>query len=200
MILIRHRINSISDLLNTSSEYGVEIDLRSLGQELVLEHDPFRNGIKFSDWLKHYHHKYLIVNLKEDGLETKAIDILKNFGIQNFFFLDQSFPALYKLSRIAPEYCSARVSDFEPVSPALSLKPGWLWFDSHSGDWEYLRDAFRAIQNLNIKTCLVSPELQRTDFDVEFVNLKTIIKEISIKFDAVCTKFPEIWSEKEFLP
>jgi len=196
MILIRHRINSINELLNIPDDHGVEIDLRSLGQELILEHDPFRGGTKFSEWLKHYNHKYLIVNLKEDGLETKALDILNNFGIRNFFFLDQSFPSLYKLSRIAPEYCSARVSDFEPISPALSLKPGWLWFDSHSGDWEYLRDVFLAIENQSIKTCLVSPELQRINSDIELVNLKNIIREMSINFDAVCTKFPEIWSKR----
>lgn len=196
MILIRHRINSINELLNISSDYGVEIDLRSFGQELILEHDPFRNGTKFSEWLKHYRHKFLIVNLKEDGLETKAIDILSNFGIQNFFFLDQSFPSLYKLSRIAPKYCSARVSDFEPISPALSLKPGWLWFDSHSGDWEYLRDTFLALENQNIKTCLVSPELQRENSKTELGELKSILSKYSIKFDAVCTKFPDIWYDK----
>ncbi len=193
MIIIRHRINSINELLNIDSDHGVEIDLRSLGQELILEHEPFKNGVKLSEWLRHYNHKYLIVNLKEDGLETKAIDILNDYRIRNFFFLDQSFPSLYKLSRITPEFCSARVSDFEPISSALSLKPGWLWFDSHSGDWEYLRDAFLALENQNIKTCLVSPELQRVDSDIEIVNLKTIIKEMSINFDAVCTKLPHNW-------
>jgi len=194
MILIRHRINLIDELLNIPSDYGVEIDLRSLGQELILEHEPFKNGLKLSEWIKHYNHKYLIVNLKEDGLETKAIEILSDYGIQDFFFLDQSFPSLYKLSRIAPEFCSMRVSDFEPISSALSLKPGWIWFDSHSGDWEYLRDAFLMLKNQNIKTCLVSPELQRVDSDIELINLKNIIKEMSINFDAVCTKLPHVWS------
>jgi hypothetical protein len=193
MILIRHRINSINELLNIHADHGVEIDLRSYGQELILEHEPFKSGVKLSEWLKHYNHKYLIVNLKEDGLETKTIDILNDYGIRNFFFLDQSFPSLYKLSRIAPEFCSARVSDFEPISSALSLKPGWIWFDSHSGDWEYLRDAYLALENQNIKTCLVSPELQRVDSDIELINLKTIIKEMSINFDAVCTKLPHNW-------
>ena len=196
MILIRHRINSINELLNISSDYGIEIDLRSFGQELILEHDPFRNGTKFSEWLKHYRHKFLIVNLKEDGLETKAIDILNDFGIRNFFFLDQSFPSLYKLSRIAPKYCSARVSDFEPIKSALILKPGWLWFDSHSGDWDYLVETFNLINKKNIKTCLVSPELQRENSKTELGELKSILSKYSIKFDAVCTKFPDIWYDK----
>lgn len=193
MILIRHRVNSINDLLNISKDYGVEIDLRSLGQELILEHDPFKDGTKFSEWLKHYHHKYLIVNLKEDGLEIKAIKILNDFGINNFFFLDLSFPSLYKLSRIAPEYCSVRVSDFEPIDPALTIKPAWLWFDSHSGDWEYLIDSFEAIKNVKIKTCLVSPELQRPNTQNEFEALKSILIEYAINFDAICTKLPDRW-------
>jgi hypothetical protein len=193
MILVRHRINSIDELRNIHSDYGVEIDLRTFGQELILEHEPFKSGVKLSEWIKYYNHKYLIVNLKEDGLEAKTIEILNDYGIRNFFFLDQSFPSLYKLTRIAPEFCSARVSDFEPISTALSLKPGWIWFDSHSGDWDYLLDAFIALEKQNIKTCLVSPELQRVDSDIELNNLKNIIKEMSINFDAVCTKLPHIW-------
>ncbi len=193
MILVRHRINSIDELRNIHSDYGVEIDLRTFGQELILEHEPFKSGVKLSEWIKYYNHKYLIVNLKEDGLEAKTIEILNDYGIRNFFFLDQSFPSLYKLTRIAPEFCSARVSDFEPISTALSLKPGWIWFDSHSGDWDYLLDAFIALENQNIKTCLVSPELQRVDSDIELNNLKNIINEKSINFDAVCTKLPHIW-------
>jgi hypothetical protein len=193
MILVRHRINSIDELRNIHSDYGVEIDLRTFGQELILEHEPFKSGVKLSEWIKYYNHKYLIVNLKEDGLEAKTIEILNDYGIRNFFFLDQSFPSLYKLTRIAPEFCSARVSDFEPISTALSLKPGWIWFDSHSGDWDYLLDAFIALENQNIKTCLVSPELQRVESDIELNNLKNIINEMSINFDAVCTKLPHIW-------
>ena len=193
MILVRHRINSIDELRNIHSDYGVEIDLRTFGQELILEHEPFKSGVKLSEWIKYYNHKYLIVNLKEDGLEAKTIEILNDYGIRNFFFLDQSFPSLYKLTRIAPEFCSARVSDFEPISTALNLKPGWIWFDSHSGDWDYLLDAFIALENQNIKTCLVSPELQRVDSDIELNNLKNIINEKSIYFDAVCTKLPHIW-------
>jgi hypothetical protein len=193
MILVRHRINSIDELRNIHSDYGVEIDLRTFGQELILEHEPFKSGVKLSEWIKYYNHKYLIVNLKEDGLEAKTIEILNDYGIRNFFFLDQSFPSLSKLTRIAPEFCSARVSDFEPISTALSLKPGWIWFDSHSGDWDYLLDAFIALENQNIKTCLVSPELQRVESDIELNNLKNIINEMSINFDAVCTKLPHIW-------
>ena len=29
MIIIKHRVNSIKELLNTSKDFGVEIDLRS---------------------------------------------------------------------------------------------------------------------------------------------------------------------------
>jgi hypothetical protein len=52
MIIIRHRVNSINELLNIDSDHGVEIDLRSLGQELILEHEPFKSGVKLSEWLR----------------------------------------------------------------------------------------------------------------------------------------------------
>ena len=193
MIIIKHRINSIRDLIRTPYEHGVEVDLRSSGLNLILEHDPFEKGDDFKEWLQHYSHKILILNVKEDGLENKALEIMNQFRIDSYFFLDQSYPSLYKFCKDKPEYCSARVSDFEPISTALQLNPGWLWFDSHSGNWDYLVAAFRLLENRDIKTCLVSPELQRMNFQGELVKIKSILNENGIIFDAVCTKFPEQW-------
>jgi hypothetical protein len=179
MIIIKHRVNSIEELDTTDYKYGVEIDLRSSGLELIIEHDPFRKGINFFNWLENYHHQLLIINVKEDGLENAAIKIMNEFNISDFFFLDQSFPSLYKSTRIYPQHCSARVSDFESINSALQLNSGWLWFDSHSGDWEYLRKAFSLIADKNVKTCLVSPELQRLNSQTELDNLRSIINDES---------------------
>jgi hypothetical protein len=193
LIIIKHRVNSAKELINISSSYGIEIDLRSSGSDLILAHDPFLKGELLIDWLQFYTHKLLILNLKEDGLEKKVMEIMRNFQIDSYFFLDLSFPALYKLSNDQPDFCSARVSEFEPVSSALQLNPGWLWFDSHSGNWDYLIEAFKLLKNIEIQTCLVSPELQRVNFQDEFVRLNSILKDNNIVFNAVCTKFPEQW-------
>ena len=193
MIIIRHRVNKISDLVSIPPDQGVEIDLRSFGGELILEHDPFRNGEKFIDWISYFHHKQLVLNVKEEGLEKTIVEILEDLKISSYFFLDQSFPSLYKLSRIMPGICSARVSEYEPIQSAILLKPGWIWFDSHTGNWDYLDRSFDAIRKTPIKTCLVSPELQRPEYGSEIIELKSRIGRLSINFDAVCTKLPDIW-------
>jgi len=194
MIIIRHRVNKISDLVSIPSDQGIEIDLRSFGGEIIVEHDPFRNGEKFVDWASYFHHKQLVLNVKEDGLENIIIGILADLKINSYFFLDQSFPSLYKLSKIMPEVCSTRVSEYESIESALLLKPGWVWFDSHTGNWDYLSKSFDAIRETPIKTCLVSPELQRPEYGNEIIELKSRIGRLSINFDAVCTKLPDIWN------
>ena len=69
MIIIKHRVNNVEDLIDLSEEYGVEINLRSKKDELILQHYPFKPGIPFKDWLKHVNHNALIINQKEEGLE-----------------------------------------------------------------------------------------------------------------------------------
>lgn len=193
MKIIKHRVNSIDQLISTPVDYGVEIDLRTSGSNLIINHDPFKEGVKFSDWLEYYNHEQLIINVKEDGLESFIYNLVKKFKIENFFFLDQSFPSLYKFNKAYPQFCSIRVSDFESVENAIKLKTGWAWLDSHTGNWSYLLNAAEQLASINIKTCLVSPELQRTNYEEEFLKLKKLISNSAIKFEAVCTKFPDLW-------
>ena len=61
MIIISHRVNTINKLLNISEEYGIEIDLRTRNEEIIISHDPFKNGEYFEDWIRHYKHKILII-------------------------------------------------------------------------------------------------------------------------------------------
>ena len=77
MILINHKVNSISKLLKTSVEFGVETDLRSENKKIYLHHDHFKKGESFEKWIKYYKHKILILNVKEEGLENMVIKILK---------------------------------------------------------------------------------------------------------------------------
>jgi len=193
LLIIKHRVNTIDQLISTPVNYGVEIDLRTSGSNLIINHDPFKEGVKFSDWLEYYNHEQLIINVKEDGLESFIFDLIKEFKIEKFFFLDQSFPSLYKFNEAFPQFCSVRVSDFESVENAITLKAGWAWLDSHTGNWSYLLNAAEQLASINIKTCLVSPELQRINYEEEFLELKNLISTFSIKFEAVCTKFPDLW-------
>ena len=41
MIKIKHRINSIHELKEVNPIYGVEVDIRSYGSEIIINHEPF---------------------------------------------------------------------------------------------------------------------------------------------------------------
>ena len=94
MNLISHRVNTIKQLKETDTKFGVEVDIRSNGHDLIINHEPFSSGESFSDWIKEYDHGTLILNVKEEGLEGSLLDYMKDFDIDDFFFLDQSFPFL----------------------------------------------------------------------------------------------------------
>jgi len=194
MKIYKHRINTKSDLENTDSIYGVEIDLRTQSGSLILSHDPFVGGELFTDWLTAWKGHSLILNVKEDALEDTILKILTLNGITDFFFLDQSYPSIRRTIGLGVKKVASRVSDFEDISTALRSGSNWVWLDSFSGNWDYLTDALSAIVDNGQKSCLVSPELQRPDSHLELIELKTRIEENQLKLDAVCTKNPESWS------
>ena len=195
MIIIKHRVNTINEIVSTPYSYGVEIDLRTFGSEIIIHHDPFHEGVKFSEWLQYYNHKFLVLNVKEDGLETFISELIEKFKVKNYFFLDQPIPSLFKFSKTSPEFASVRISDVESTENALKINSGWAWLDSHTGDWDYLLNAMEQLKSKNIKMCLVSPELQRTNYEKEISQLKKLTSKSLIGFDAVCTKHPNIWAD-----
>ncbi|MEK7266847.1 MAG: hypothetical protein AAB227_12200 [Pseudomonadota bacterium] len=64
MILISHRRNTIEQLRETPAHYGIEVDIRSQGDRLIIHHDAFADGEDFERWIEHYHHRLLILNVK----------------------------------------------------------------------------------------------------------------------------------------
>ena len=119
MHIIRHRRNTIAELAATPPSLGVEVDIRSFGDRLVTHHDPFVEGDRFEEWLGAYGHGTLILNVKEEGLEDRLLELMRRHRIDDFFFLDQSFPFLVRTARRGESRCAVRVSEFEPVETAL---------------------------------------------------------------------------------
>jgi hypothetical protein len=194
MMLIVHRCNTVADLLATPVEYGVEIDIRSYGNRLVIHHEPFIEGEDLSIWLNNYRHGTLILNVKEEGLEQCLIDLMAKRGIEDFFFLDQSFPFMIKIARQGERRCAVRVSEYEHVDTAMTLagKIDWVWVDcfNHfplSGD-----DANR-LRLAGFRLCLVSPELQQRTGEGEIPALRALLAGRGIVPDAICTKWPARW-------
>lgn len=196
MKLISHRRNTIAELRATNHKYGVEVDIRSEGQRLIIHHDPLVAGESFEDWLNTYQHGTLILNVKEEGLEARLIALMESKGLNDYFFLDQSFPFLVKWSKAGERRCAVRVSEFESIETALSLagKVDWVWVDCFNHFPLTHEDAHR-LKNAGFKLCIVSPELQGRDAESEIPSLASLLNEREIFADAVCTKRPDLWEK-----
>lgn len=196
MKLISHRRNTVAELNATPTKYGVEVDIRSCGKQLIIHHDPFVPGESFDDWLAVYQHSTLILNVKEEGLEARLISLMESRGIEDYFFLDQSFPFLIKWSNSGVSRCAARVSEFESIKTALTLagKVDWIWVDCFNHFPLSTIDAVR-LKAAGFKLCLVSPELQGRNAETEIPALIRLLDSLDISADAVCTKRPDLWEQ-----
>jgi hypothetical protein len=197
MLIIKHRVNTSIELNALNPNFGVEIDIRTYGENIVVSHDPFnRDAEDFKTWLSYFKHRTLIINLKEEGLEDRLNMIMNRFPQIDYFFLDQSFPFMVKTLKAKEFRTCIRFSDLESIETLklvvekLSCKPNWIWIDDFTGEWEHLK-ILKTIDLNGIKTCLVSPELQGRDLSAE-------VDKILRGFDyfspsAICTKKPEYW-------
>ena len=187
MEFIAHRINTIEELKQVPKEYGVELDLRDYGDKLILQHDPFKDGEDFEEYLKNYHHGTMILNIKSERIESKVLELIAKYKIQQYFFLDSSFPMVYQLSEKGEKNIALRFSEFETIDTILNLKGKieWVWVDCFTKlpiDFKI----FIILKENGFKLCLVSPELQGQDQKVE--EYKKYLNENNIVFDAICTK------------
>ena len=190
MLYIAHRVNTSEQLRNVPPEYGVEIDLRDSGRRLILQHDPFGDGEDFADWLAHYRHALLILNIKSERIEPRVLELLRRHGVGDYFLLDCSFPMIRLLSDQGERRIAVRFSEFEPLEAALSLagRVDWAWIDCFTRmpltprTYERLRASF--------KLCAVSPELQGRPVE-SIAEYAEALQPYAM--DAVCTKHPATW-------
>ena len=187
MHFIAHRINTIKNLLNTPLEYGVEVDLRDFGKKIILQHDPFKDGESFEEYLKNYNHGTMILNIKSEGIETKVLKLLRQYNVKSYFFLDCSFPMINFLSSKGERNIALRFSEFEGVDTIslMSKKIDWIWVDCFSR-LPITAQNYKLLKDHKYKLCLVSPELQ--DQDLKLETYKNYLQKEGIIFDAICTK------------
>lgn len=171
---------------------GIELDLRSEGNKIILQHDPFKSGESFESLLRKYHHALIILNVKIEGLEEAVIKLLKKYRVKRYFFLDLSFPAMMRLVRQGERNIAVRFSEFEPLEQCLALKEKvrWVWVDCFT-KMPLTIKSYTALKK-HFKLCLVSPELQH-DPKEKIAGFKKQIAKF--KIDAVCTKYPELWKK-----
>jgi hypothetical protein len=187
MEFIAHRINTVEELREVPSDCGVEIDLRDHGNQLIMQHDPFTPGENFEEYIEHYHHGTLILNVKSERIEYRILDLLSKNNIKNYFFLDCSFPMIYALSEAGEKNLALRYSEYEgmDVLKKMAGKAAWVWVDCFKS-YFLNNDIARRICDLGYKICIVSPELQKRPEEV--IRAIEVIKKENWIPDAVCCK------------
>jgi len=193
MRFIQHRVNTIDALRKVPPEHGVELDLRDRGDRLILVHDPFRDGQDFGPYLREYRHGTMILNVKSERIEHRVLEELGEAGtVDDYFFLDSSFPMIRQLVAGGEHRIAVRFSEFEPIEGPLALagQVDWVWVDCFTR--LPLDDEAYARLSEHFKICIVSPELEGHDLGriPEFVGQ---LEPYTI--DAVCTKRPDLWQE-----
>ena len=189
MEFIAHRINTVAALETLPKEYGVEIDLRdALDGRVYIAHDPFASGEDFEAYLKQYEHGTMILNIKSERIEFKVLELLEKYGIENYFFLDSSFPMIHAFVKSGERKVALRFSEFEGIDTLKNMQGQveWVWVDCFT-KLPIDHELFLQLKKMDYKLCLVSPELQGRDEDIE--NYKTYLASQEIIFDAICTKY-----------
>jgi hypothetical protein len=171
MEIVIHRVNQREKLRNIPFHYGAEVDVRACGSELVLNHDAFKSGECFIDWLEEYRHGLLILNIKEAGIEQEVIRLVELRGIRQFFLLDVEFPYIYRASRSGERRIAIRYSEEESIETALVYagRIDWVWIDTNT---RLPLDA-SIVKALNpFRTCLVCPERWGRSEDIRLYQQK----------------------------
>ena len=182
--IVIHRVNERARLLQIPRHYGAEIDLRADGSTLILNHDPFKGGDSFTDWLEAYEHSLLVLNIKEAGIESEVIRLVEAYGIKDFFLLDVEFPYLYRASREGERRIAMRYSEDEAIETVEKYRNrvDWVWIDTNT---TLPLDADVRTRLAGFRTCLVCPERWGRAGDIPGYQEK--IAALNFPLDAVMT-------------
>jgi len=191
MQIVAHRINTIRELQVIPPSYGVELDLRADGSQLILNHEPFRGGERFLDYLDAYRHKTLVLNIKEAGIENEVLRLVREKGISDYFLLDVEFPFIYQSTRKGERAIAMRYSEDEPIEIALTYKGkvDWVWIDTNT---KLPLDETVIRRLAGFKTCLVCPGRWGRSGDIP--GYRKRMHELGFVPDAVMTAVVDFWA------
>mgnify|MGYP001449529474 CR=1 FL=1 len=184
MEFIIHRINKIKELKLIPNKFGTEIDIRSTGSKLILNHEPFLNGDNLKDYLETYKHQTLVLNLKEAGIEKDVIKLVKKYSIKSYFLLDVEMPYMYSATKAGQKNIAVRFSEYEDIAVTkyFRKKLKWVWIDTAT-KLPLNQNNIKILSKF--KSCLVCPERWGRVRDI--IKYKKILKKINFKPNAIMT-------------
>ena len=177
-MIFQHRVNDLNIIRD-----GIEIDLRTKDNNIILTHDINTNGLDLFKNILKLKDKTVIFNVKESQIEDLIIQRAKNI---DYYFLDSQIPDIIRLAKTGFNKFILRISPYEDINTKLYnlVKPKYIWVDYDFTDFDFdLYIDFVNNINLNSRKILVHPSLYCKyikDFDI-------IISERLSDFD-ICMK------------
>lgn len=154
------------EVLKASFELGigVETDIRDCDGAIVISHDLPRsaNVLTLDVVLEAYvsvdFRPTIALNIKADGLQSSLFDLLRRYGVENYFVFDMSVPDTLGYQRLNMPF-AARISEYEPSNELATGAP-YIWLDAFHGDWFDVSSIKQWIDK-GKQVVVVSPELHR---------------------------------------
>ncbi len=188
MEFIAHRINTVAELRQLDTCFGVELDLRDdLNGRIYIQHNPFEPGEDFEEYLKEYHHGTMILNIKSERIELKCLELIAQYDVKSYFFLDSSFPMIKLLSDKGEYNIALRFSELEGLDTIRNMagKAKWVWVDCFT-KLPINQDSYRELKQLGYNLCMVSPELEAQPEKID--EYRQYLLNEGVVMDAICTK------------
>ena len=180
----------LKKLKQIPKEFGCEIDIRTNGSQIILNHDPFKKGDKLSDYLDEYSSRgTLVLNIKETGIEDLVLKEVKKREIKNYFLLDVEFPYLYKATVKGERNIAIRFSEKEPIAN-LNLfvdKLDWVWIDTIT---RLPVNSLNVNQLNKFQSCLVCPSIWGNEESISSVNKK--VNDLGLNLKSIITNLNQI--------
>lgn len=203
MLIIWHRWPDLAQAGKATAVDRAEIDIRIHNGELIIEHDPFKEGPKLTDWLAGFEGNFLLANVKEEGLEQHLVPMLEGTSVKYYFILDESVPSIIKYCKEGNPNFGIRVSKWESASAAIKImqqvtpSPSWIWLDTIAAQLPVDRHELADLVAVGARVCLASPELH-PDYGADQPTgaFMWSVSTVGIEnFHTVCTKSPAFWPD-----
>lgn len=208
MKIIQHRVNDLEKLGKIPNEFGCEIDLRNHNADIYVTHDPFKkDGPLLEEWLSYFNHEFLILNVKEEGLEDRLFELMAQYNIKDYFILDETIPYIQKYALLGNSRFALRISEIESDVSAILLQSwlrskgnsiDWIWADTFSGA-PLAAEVYKKLQDNGFKICQVSPELHHLGDQSRWQGLVDKFSENLVSqgthLDMICTKMAGYWTK-----
>ena len=123
ILYIAHRINSVENLKRLPDNIGIEIDIRSSSNQLILSHEPYYESPEnLKDFIKFVGNRFIIANIKSERIEPIFIENFeKIIDIDNYFFLDSSFSIINSYGKKNNYSFAGRISEIESIETINNL-------------------------------------------------------------------------------